>query len=262
MRREHARLYERKRFETVQVDELVGSESPELGVAEDQEVLDVRRAIFALDDDYREPLVMQVLLGHSTEEIATELGLTRGRGADAAVPGAAETATDAGTGGERGVMAMDCVEFRREAGADPRHLGAEAAAHRDACATCAESLRRMLALDERILAALRVPVPAATGAGRIGGTQPPDDRAARVIRFPVIERRRWIALAASIVGGVVVGSLLWVGGPRPSLAEDVVKHVEHEPGAMVATSRRGRSRRGRGRAPAGRRPHCSPGSGR
>jgi RNA polymerase sigma-70 factor (ECF subfamily) len=78
VRREHARLYERKRFDTVQVDELVGSESPELGVAEDQEVLNVRRAIFALDDDYREPLVMQVLLGHSTEEIAVELGLTRG----------------------------------------------------------------------------------------------------------------------------------------------------------------------------------------
>ncbi len=78
VRREHARLYERKRFETVQVDELVGSESVELGVAVDQEVLNVRRAIFALDDDYREPLVMQVLLGHSTEEIATELGLTQG----------------------------------------------------------------------------------------------------------------------------------------------------------------------------------------
>ena len=78
VRREHARLYERKRFETVQVDELVGSESPELGVAEDQEVLNVRRAIFALEDDYREPLVMQVLLGHSTEEIAVELGLPRG----------------------------------------------------------------------------------------------------------------------------------------------------------------------------------------
>jgi RNA polymerase sigma-70 factor, ECF subfamily len=78
VRREHARLYERKRFETVQVDELVGSESPELGVAEDQEVLHVRRAIFALEDDYREPLVLQVLLGHSTDEIAGQLGLTRG----------------------------------------------------------------------------------------------------------------------------------------------------------------------------------------
>jgi RNA polymerase sigma-70 factor, ECF subfamily len=78
VRREHARLYERKRFETVPVDDLVSGESPELAVAEEREVLDVRRAIFALDDDYREPLVMQVLLGFSTDEIARELGLTQG----------------------------------------------------------------------------------------------------------------------------------------------------------------------------------------
>ena len=78
VRREHARLYERKRFETVPVDELVGSDSPELAVAEEQETLDVRRAIFALEDDYREPLVLQVLMGCSTEEIAQQLGLTQG----------------------------------------------------------------------------------------------------------------------------------------------------------------------------------------
>src|SRR5512136_2438243 len=48
VRREHARLYERKRFETVPVDDLVGSESPELAVTEEQETMDVRRAIFAL----------------------------------------------------------------------------------------------------------------------------------------------------------------------------------------------------------------------
>jgi len=78
VRREHARLFERKRFETVQVDELVGRESPELAVTERQEVLEVRRAILALEDDYREPLVLQVLMGYSTEEIAQQLGLTRG----------------------------------------------------------------------------------------------------------------------------------------------------------------------------------------
>ena len=123
-------------------------------------------------------------------------------------------------------MTMDCREFRREAGSDPRHLGTEAASHRDSCAACAESLRRTLELDDRILAALRVPVPDAPRAGRTG----------RVLHFPVIERRRWMALAASIVGGVMVGSLLWVASPRPSLAEDVVKHLDHEPGAMVVTS--------------------------
>jgi RNA polymerase sigma-70 factor (ECF subfamily) len=78
VRREHARLYERKRFETVPVDDMVSNESPELAVAEEREVMDMRRAIFALETDYREPLVMQVLLGFSTGEIARELGLTQG----------------------------------------------------------------------------------------------------------------------------------------------------------------------------------------
>lgn len=78
VRREHARLHERKRLETVQVDELVDRDSPELAAAEAQEVLDVRRAILDLEDDYREPLVLQVLMGHSTDEIARQLGLTQG----------------------------------------------------------------------------------------------------------------------------------------------------------------------------------------
>jgi RNA polymerase sigma-70 factor (ECF subfamily) len=77
IRREHARLYERKRHEMVPVDDLVGSESPELAAAGEQETLDLRRAIFALDADYREPLVMQVLMGLSTQEIADQLGLTQ-----------------------------------------------------------------------------------------------------------------------------------------------------------------------------------------
>ncbi len=78
VRREHARRYERKRIETVQVDELVDEESPELAVAEEREVLDMRRAILRLPDDYREPLVMQVLMGQTTQEIAAQLGLTQG----------------------------------------------------------------------------------------------------------------------------------------------------------------------------------------
>ena len=77
VRREHARLYERKRHDTVSVDELVQSESAELAAAADQETMDVRRAILALEDDYREPLVLQVLMGLSTQEIADQLGLTQ-----------------------------------------------------------------------------------------------------------------------------------------------------------------------------------------
>jgi RNA polymerase sigma-70 factor (ECF subfamily) len=78
IRREHARLFERKRHETVPLDELVADGSPELAAEDtDQETLDLRRAIFALEADYREPLVMQVLMGLSTQEIADQLGLTQ-----------------------------------------------------------------------------------------------------------------------------------------------------------------------------------------
>jgi len=122
---------------------------------------------------------------------------------------------------------MECLEFRRAAGADPGHLSAEAAAHRDACPKCAEYLRQTLTLDERILAALRVPMPE-RGAAAVA---PPN-----VVAFPRIERRRWMALAASIAGGVMIGSLLWVSGPRTSLAEDLVRHMAHEPGVMVMSS--------------------------
>lgn len=78
-RREHARLYERKRLETVDVADLAAAEDPALGRADEDDALaDVRAAILALPDDYREPLVLQVLMGYSTDEIAAHLGLTSG----------------------------------------------------------------------------------------------------------------------------------------------------------------------------------------
>lgn len=77
-RREHARLYERKRLELVDVDVLVAREEPMLAAAEDREVEDLRRAMFRLDDEYREPLVLQVLLGYTAEEIAAHMGLNTG----------------------------------------------------------------------------------------------------------------------------------------------------------------------------------------
>lgn len=76
-RREHARMYERKSLPTIDVDECVARQDIELAFTDpDPEVMDLRRALLSLPDEYREPLVMQVLGGFSTDEIATELGLT------------------------------------------------------------------------------------------------------------------------------------------------------------------------------------------
>ncbi len=123
-------------------------------------------------------------------------------------------------------MTMDCLQFRRTAGADPQHLDAAARAHAEACTGCAGHLGELRSLDARILAALEVPVPA-PGVAAAGSSAP-------MVR---LDRRRWLALAASIVGGVLVGTLLWVGGPRNSLAVDLVEHLGHEPEALVVTGR-------------------------
>jgi RNA polymerase sigma-70 factor (ECF subfamily) len=78
VRREHARVYERKRFETTDIDDLSAAESALIATSDDSDVDDMRRAIFELADEYREPLVLQVLMGLSTAEIAEALELKQG----------------------------------------------------------------------------------------------------------------------------------------------------------------------------------------
>lgn len=76
VRREFARCFERKRFVTVDIDELIEREEPTLGTAQDDDLAELRAAIFKLPDEYREPLVLQVLMGFSTAEIGEQLGLS------------------------------------------------------------------------------------------------------------------------------------------------------------------------------------------
>lgn len=78
VRRENARYFERKRLETVDIDNLTASQSALLAVEDNDELDDMRKAIYELDDDYREPLVLQVLMGLSTNEIAEQMGLKQG----------------------------------------------------------------------------------------------------------------------------------------------------------------------------------------
>lgn len=78
VRREHARLYERKRLETVDID-TPGLTDENLSYSEwNYEVRDVRRALAKLDIDYREPIVLQVMIGYSVKEIAAHMSLTEG----------------------------------------------------------------------------------------------------------------------------------------------------------------------------------------
>ena len=77
LRREHARLYERKGPTTFEaVEDLEIADLDTLGPDQAGEDSLVRRAIAGLDTKYREPLLMQVLGGFSCEEIASRLELT------------------------------------------------------------------------------------------------------------------------------------------------------------------------------------------
>jgi RNA polymerase sigma-70 factor (ECF subfamily) len=76
-RREHARLYERKRPPTVSLDALVLTDDLALASAASEDHSDVSAAISALHANYRKPLILQVLMGYSTDEIASQLGLTQ-----------------------------------------------------------------------------------------------------------------------------------------------------------------------------------------
>ena len=78
VRRENARYFERRRLETVDVDDLTPSQEALLAEEPDHEFDDIRAAIYRLDDDYREPLVLQSLMGYSTKEIGEMMGLKQG----------------------------------------------------------------------------------------------------------------------------------------------------------------------------------------
>ncbi len=78
VRRENARQYERKRLDMVDdVDfDRVGATREEYDTSTEAFVL--RRALAELPEEYREPLVLQVIGGYSTEEIANQLGIKAG----------------------------------------------------------------------------------------------------------------------------------------------------------------------------------------
>ena len=75
-RRELARVFERKRFKTIDLDAAHEIEHEALAVTDRHEIDEMRRAIMRLDLAHREPLVLQVLLGYSTEEIAQQLQIS------------------------------------------------------------------------------------------------------------------------------------------------------------------------------------------
>ncbi|HEY1992506.1 MAG TPA: DUF3379 family protein [Gammaproteobacteria bacterium] len=115
---------------------------------------------------------------------------------------------------------VTCLELRRMLMAEPQRRDAGIAEHLKDCAACASFARGLLALDARLEAAFKVPVPEGLEA-RIAL-----DGSLRNRRRPL---RPWLALAASVVMVGLLGSFAW-RHEHPSdatLASAVVKHIEN-----------------------------------
>jgi len=76
VRREHARQYERKNIECDPSQE--PDALPDPGSAGLYDALEMREALESLPENYREPLLLQVLGGFSCQEIADMVGSSTG----------------------------------------------------------------------------------------------------------------------------------------------------------------------------------------
>ena len=77
LRREYARTFERKVPKFTDVETVVVPEDRELEPDDRTEVRLLRQSIMKLAPKYREPLLMQVVLGHSCQEISEQLGVSK-----------------------------------------------------------------------------------------------------------------------------------------------------------------------------------------
>lgn len=77
LRREYARTFERKVPKFTDVDKVVVPDDDELGPDERVERELLRQGMESLAPRYREPLLLQVVMGFSCAEIAEELGISK-----------------------------------------------------------------------------------------------------------------------------------------------------------------------------------------
>jgi len=126
---------------------------------------------------------------------------------------------------------MNCEEYRQTIAADPSYEGGEA--HLSACAGCKAYRDEMRSLDQRIGRALEISVP------ELRMPELPDIDSSDVVSLPV--RRRVatpvrLAVAATVVLAAFIGFRM-IGGnvTYPSLEDEIVAHLDHEPYALRVT---------------------------
>lgn len=124
----------------------------------------------------------------------------------------------------------DCDTYKEAIAAEP--WAETAGDHASSCETCRAFRAEMQALDRRIAAALELDVPP---------LELPDLHAVDTGNVATLERPRlrapaWLAIAATVVIAAMLGVRMFGSGvEHPTLAEEIVAHLDHEPWALRVT---------------------------
>ena len=127
---------------------------------------------------------------------------------------------------------MNCEEYREAIATDPsREDGDE---HANVCAECGRYRDEMRAMDSRIARALAIDVP------DLSMPELPEIDTDNVVTLSKhrLSARTWFALAATVVVAAFLGIRMYGGSVTyPSLADEIVAHLDHEPYALRVTDR-------------------------
>jgi len=126
---------------------------------------------------------------------------------------------------------MNCEDYRQAIATEPSYDGG--GAHLSACADCRAFRDEMRALEQKIARALAISVP------ELRIPDLPDVDTTGVV--PLAARRRfrtslWMAAAATVVLAAFVGLRMFGSDVTyPTLADEIVAHLDHEPYALRVT---------------------------
>jgi hypothetical protein len=129
---------------------------------------------------------------------------------------------------------MKCEEYREVIAADPTDLSAVAAKHCATCAACDAFRRSMQELDQLLARAMKIEVPELRMP-----ELPAPGRDSNVVKLPFsrLTAPVWFGIAASVAIAAVLGIRLLTNDiVYPSLAAEIVAHLDHERGALVVTT--------------------------
>jgi len=133
---------------------------------------------------------------------------------------------------------MNCDQYKEALGADPTASFEGGSEHSADCASCSAFTAEMQAFEKRIAAALAIGTP------DLKIPELPEIEDDNVVKLPfgrkaAFSAPTWLAVAATVLLAVFVGFRAvddYYGPSGMSLADEILAHLDHEPGALVATN--------------------------